>query len=247
MKTKKNKAMEPVEKALNFFVMGESEGLTWDVEKREIYLFSGVGEYEASPAQMLDALNAMPRGEKVTLLIDSPGGEVFAGLSMANLIRARGNVHVRVIGLAASIASVIAVSGVRNDIEDNALMMIHDPLTIAMGNANDFLQIVDELEKIKGAILTTYERRTTLERNVIAKMMTDETWLDATESVSSGFADAVFEPIAENRVDKVYDLKKYGASKIPDVYVAKVKKHRIMQSNMDLTKRVMALKSKVLV
>lgn len=128
----------------------------------------------------------------ITLRINSPGGDVFDGIAIYNdLLAYDGKVKVEVIGLAASIASIIAMAGDEITIADNAMMMIHNAWTIGVGNRHDFADVAARLTKIDDALARTYAARTATGIRAIKQMMDDETWLTAKEAKEAGFATAV--------------------------------------------------------
>lgn len=128
----------------------------------------------------------------ITLRINSPGGDVFDGIAIYNdLIAYDGKVKVEVVGLAASIASIIAMAGDEITIADNAMFMIHNAWTIGVGNRHDMADVATVLGKIDDALARTYAARTTTGIRSIKQMMDDETWLTAKEAKEAGFATSV--------------------------------------------------------
>lgn len=127
----------------------------------------------------------------ITMRINSPGGDVFEGLTIFNLIRSQGvPVRVMVDGLAASAASLIAMAGDNIIMADNALLMIHNAWTVAVGDANEMRKTADTLDKVSGTLVGTYARRTGQAEADVQAMMDAETWLNAEEAVAKGFATA---------------------------------------------------------
>lgn len=128
----------------------------------------------------------------ITLRINSPGGDVFDGIAIYNdLLAYNGKVKVEVVGLAASIASIIAMAGDEITIADNAMFMVHNAWTIGVGNRHDFADVAGTLAKIDDALARTYAARTTTGIRAIKQMMDDETWLTAKEAKEAGFATAI--------------------------------------------------------
>jgi len=124
--------------------------------------------------------------------INSPGGDCVAAAQIYNmLIDYKGNVTVKIDGIAASAASVIAMAGEKVQMSPTALLMVHDPMTIAMGNARDMEKAISTLNEVKESIINAYQRKSGLSRNKIAKLMEDETWLNARKAVQLGFADEI--------------------------------------------------------
>lgn len=143
----------------------------------------------------------------VVLKINSPGGSVFEGIAIYNDLKAhKGNVRVEITGLAASIASIIAMAGDEIAIADNGMMMIHNAWTIAIGNAEEMAAQASVLSKIDGALALTYAaRKGTPGVRAIKQMMADETWMTGKEARENGFATEVLQPIDKSTQAK-FDL-----------------------------------------
>ena len=166
-----------LEAARTLFLNGEISDETW------------YGD-EVTPQLFKDELNA-DSGD-ITVWINSPGGDVFAAAQIYNMLRDyKGHVTVKINGLAASAASVIAVAGDTVLVSPVAMMMIHNPATIAMGNTKDMEAAIAMLNEVKESILNAYVDKTGLSRNKLSKMMDDETWFNAKKAVELGFADKV--------------------------------------------------------
>jgi ATP-dependent Clp protease, protease subunit len=134
----------------------------------------------------------------ISLRINSPGGDVFEGVAIANLLRAQNKpIAVSVDGIAASAASIIAMCGNTIAMGQGAMMMIHNAWTVAVGDAQDFLKIADTLDKISASIAETYVARTGKSLADVQALMDAETWLSADECVEEGFATSVISLPAE--------------------------------------------------
>ncbi len=183
----KNEGELSVERTL--FLNGEISDETW------------YGD-EVTPQLFKDELNA-DSGD-ITVWINSPGGDVFAAAQIYNMLRDyNGHVTVKIDGLAASAASVIAVAGDTVLVSPVAMMMIHNPATVAMGNTKDMEAAIAMLNEVKESILNAYVDKTGLSRNKLSKMMDDETWFNAKKAVELGFADKVlFDKEEEKKPDK---------------------------------------------
>ena len=128
----------------------------------------------------------------ITLWINSPGGNVFAAAEIYTMLRDYpGSVTVRIASIAASAASVVAMAGDLVQISPTGMLMIHDPATIAMGNARDMEKAISTLNEVKESIINAYAFKTGLSRNRISKLMSDETWLNAKKALELGFADEI--------------------------------------------------------
>jgi ATP-dependent Clp protease protease subunit len=145
---------------------------------------------EVTPKLFKDELNS---GDgDITVWINSPGGDVFAAAQIYNMLRDyKGSVTVKIDGLAASAASVIAVAGDTVLMSPVAMMMIHNPATLAIGNAKEMEKAIGMLNEVKESILNAYEDKTGLKRSKLSKMMDDETWFNAKKAVELGFADKI--------------------------------------------------------
>lgn len=145
---------------------------------------------DVTPQMFKDELNAGTG--PIDVWINSPGGDVCAGAQIYNmLMEYPHDVHVKIDGLAASAASVIAMAGTTVSMSPVALMMIHNPSMMAWGDAAEMKRAMKSLEEVKESIINAYEIRTDLSRNQISKMMDDETWFNAKKAVELGFADEV--------------------------------------------------------
>jgi len=145
---------------------------------------------EVTPKAFRDDLYA-EEGD-ITLWVNSPGGNVFAAAEIYTMLRDYpGNVTVRIASIAASAASVVAMAGNLVQISPTGMLMVHDPCTIAMGNARDMEKVITTLNEVKESIINAYAFKTGLTRNRISKLMSDETWLNAKKAVELGFADEI--------------------------------------------------------
>lgn len=145
------------------------------------------------------ALRSMGAGP-VTVNVNSPGGDVFEGLAIYNLLREhQGEVTVKVLGLAASAASFIAMAGDKVQIARAGFLMIHNAWVIAAGNRNDMRETADWLEPFDAAMADIYAARTGVDAKTVAKLMDAESWIGGAAAVEQGFAD---ELLASDQVGK---------------------------------------------
>lgn len=127
---------------------------------------------------------------KVTLRINSPGGDVFEATTIYNMLRGLGKpINALVDGVAASAASVIAMAGDTITMGQGAVMMIHNAMALAFGNAAEMREMADVLDTVSGSIADIYVARTKQDKNVVQKLMDAETWMDAADAVAKRFAD----------------------------------------------------------
>lgn len=165
----------------------------------EVLLYGEIGAYkfwgdEVIPKEFKEELDALGDVDELRVFINSPGGDVFAGQAIHSMLKRHpAHVSVYVDGLAASIASVIAMAGDTVIMPLNAMMMIHQPWTWASGNAEDFRRLADDLDKVAESIVAAYESKTGLDRDEIVALMDAETWMTAEEAVELGFADRIEE------------------------------------------------------
>jgi len=174
----------------------ENPNLT--TEERELFLNGAIAgddpwlDNDVTPALFKDELNA-GKGD-ITVWINSPGGDCFAAAQIYNMLRDyAGKVTVKIDGIAASAASVIAMAGDRVLVSPVSMLMIHNPSTIAMGDHNEMEKAIEMLNSVKDSIINAYALRTGLSRSKLGKLMENETWMDANKAVELHFADAVIE------------------------------------------------------
>ena len=145
---------------------------------------------EVTPRMFKDEL--MAGSGDITLWINSPGGDVFAAAQIYNLLMDYpGHVTVKIDGLAASAASVIAMAGSQVEMSPVAMMMIHNPITVAIGDSKEMQKAIDMLAEVKESIVNAYEIKTGLSRNKISRLMDAESWFNAKKAVELGFADSI--------------------------------------------------------
>ena len=147
---------------------------------------------DVTPALFKDELNA---GDgDITVWINSPGGDCVAAAQIYNmLVDYSGNVTVKIDGMAASAASVIAMAGNKVLMSPVSMLMIHNPATIAMGDHNEMQKAIDMLSEVKESIMNAYAIKTGLSRAKLSHLMDSETWMNANKAVELGFADGVLE------------------------------------------------------
>lgn len=149
---------------------------------------------EVTPKQFKEDMDALGDIDTLNVFINSPGGDVFAGQAIYSMLkRHKATVNVYVDGLAASIASLIAMAGDKVIMPKNAMMMIHSPWTIAVGNAQELRKIADDMDKIRDSMVVAYEKRSALTKDEILEIMDAETWLSADDCLEYGFADEIEE------------------------------------------------------
>ncbi len=144
----------------------------------------------------------------ITVWINSPGGDVFAAAQIYNMLMDyKGNVTVKIDGLAASAASVIAMAGTEVQISPVAMMMIHNPATIAIGDSSEMQKAIDMLDEVKESIMNAYEIKTGLSRSRISHLMDAESWFNAKKAVELGFADKLLFSKEETEAEEEKELE----------------------------------------
>ncbi|WP_071392669.1 head maturation protease, ClpP-related [Bacillus tuaregi] len=145
---------------------------------------------EVTPKQFKSELNN--DGGNITVWINSPGGDVFAASQIYNMLMDyKGDVTVKIDGIAASAASVIAMAGGEVHMSPVSMMMIHNPMTIAFGDTAEMKKAIQMLSEVKESIINAYELKTGLSRTKLSHMMDDESWFNSKKAVELGFADEI--------------------------------------------------------
>lgn len=164
-------------------------------EERVLELYGTIAEEswfddDITPRMFKDELNA--GSGDITVWINSPGGDCVAASQIYSMLMDyKGNVTVKIDGIAASAASVIAMAGTKVLMAPTALMMIHNPMTAAFGDHEDMQKAIEMLDEVKESIINAYEIRTNLSRAKLSHLMSSETWMNAKKAIELGFADDI--------------------------------------------------------
>ena len=138
----------------------------------------------------------------ITVWINSPGGDCVAAAQIYNMLMDyKGDVTVKIDGIAASAASVIAMAGTKVLVSPVSMLMIHNPMTAAFGNSDEMQKAIEMLGSVKDSIINAYEIKTGLSRAKLSHLMDAETWMDANKAVELGFADGIM-----SRTDEAEDM-----------------------------------------
>lgn len=176
----------------------------------DVFIYEDIGDGlmgGISAKDFADNLNALGKLDTINVYINSGGGSVFDGVAMYNvLVRNSARVNVRIDGLAASIASVVAMAGDEISIAANGMMMIHNPWTLTAGTASDLRTTADRMDRVRDTLIDTYAARTKQDRASVGKMMDGEKWMNADEAVALGFAD---KKTQELKFAAYYDLSRF--------------------------------------
>ena len=178
-------------------------------------------ESEVTPQQIVDELKAA-NGEPIEVNINSNGGDVAGGLAIANALKGyKGEVTCNVLGLAASMASVIACAGKRLCMGQGAFLMIHNPWTVTMGNAEDLRKDAATLDKMRDSIVTFYQSKSTKTAEELKELMDAETWISREMANDFGFEVEDY----EGELKAAASLSRRAFAKAPDAAKALVEFH----------------------
>jgi ATP-dependent Clp protease protease subunit len=163
----------------------------------EIEFYGVISEFswfedDITPNKFKADLNRLGQGGPVTIRINSPGGEVWAASTIrAIMMDYPGRITVRIDGLCASAATIVATAGDRVLMQDSAYFMIHEAWLIAIGNVEDLKKAIDFLKVTNQGIVETYQSKTGMDSDKLAKLMKDATWMTARQAKENGFIDEV--------------------------------------------------------
>lgn len=196
---------------------------------------------EITPQMFRDDLEA-DQGD-VTVWINSPGGNVFAAAEIYTMLKEyTGKITVKIASIAASAASVIAMAGDTVQMSPTALLMIHDPSTIAMGNADDMQKAIDTLNEVKESIINAYKAKTGLRHSKIAELMSNETWMNAKKALELGFCDEILysdeeqpeeKPDTDQLVDQLFSTRLMDLAIMNKLGITEKKKPEQPEIGMD--------------
>ena len=197
----KNEAEAPEERVLE--INGEIASESWFDD-------------DVTPKLFKDEL--MSGSGPITIWLNSPGGDCIAASQIYSMLMDYpGEVTVKVDGIAASAASVIAMAGTKVLMAPTALMMIHNPMTLAWGDRSEMTKAIEMLDEVKESIVNAYEIKTGLSRAKISHLMDAETWMNANKAIELGFADDILE-----------DKKKCAADETAFSFAARSSELRLM-------------------
>ena len=172
----------------------------------DVYIFDEIGTYGVTAQEFITDIKDL-KNTPINLRINSLGGDVFDGMAMYNVIKRReAKTTVYIEGIAASIATIIALGADEVVMAENSLFMIHNAWGGSMGEAKDMRKTADTLDKITGELTDIYIKKTGLPYDSLADMMDEETWLNAQEAFNYGFIDTISDSI---KVAAKYDVSKF--------------------------------------
>ena len=204
-------------------------------EARTLFLNGTIAEEswfddDVTPQLFKEELNA--GSGDITVWINSPGGDCVAAAQIYNmLMEYKGNITVKIDGIAASAASVIAMAGTKVLMSPVSMMMIHNPMTVAFGDSAEMQKAIEMLASVKDSIINAYEIKTGLSRTKLSHLMDAETWMDANKAVELGFADEIMQ-----RVGSAEDMESPAVSML-------YSKANVVNSLMDKVAAKCAIKS----
>ena len=159
-----------------------------ETDSAEISIFDEIGMWGVTAKQFIADLKTLA-GKAVTLSINSPGGSVFDALAIYNALRGHGTeITTKVMGIAASAASLIFLAGDKRLMPENTFVMVHNPLTFAYGNAEELRDMAEVLDKIAASLVGTYVARSNKSEDEIKELLASDTYLNAADCLDAGFA-----------------------------------------------------------
>ena len=163
---------------------------------------------EVTPQAFKEELEA--HSGAITVWINSPGGDCIAAAQIYNmLVDHKGKVTIKIDGIAASAASVVAMAGDQVLMGQVSMLMIHNPMTIAIGNRNEMQQVIEMLDAVKDSIMNAYEAKTGLRRNKLSELMDNETWMDSKTALEYGFCDGIITREDQEEMEKEGNAQMY--------------------------------------
>jgi ATP-dependent Clp endopeptidase proteolytic subunit ClpP len=173
----------------------------------EIVIYDEIGAFGIPAKAFLDELKALGSVAELAVRINSPGGSVFDGVAIYNALKRHdAAITVWVDGIAASIASMIAMAGDEVVMPENAMLVLHDPSGLVAGTASDMRAMAEALDRMKAGMVTAYRDKSGRDDAEIDALMAAETWLSAHEALELGLADRVEQPV---RVAARFDLSRF--------------------------------------
>lgn len=195
-------------------------------DETTVYLYDEISWFGVSAEQFIKDLNGVS-SKVLNIRINSPGGSVFDGTAVFNAIKQHKSKTVAHIdGLAASISSIIALAADEVRMSENAFLMIHDPWSMVIGNADIMRDEADLLDKVGKTIAKTYMDKTGKDEKEIKEMMNAETWMNAEEALEMGFIDIIDK--GEKEAKALFDLSVFA--NVPD----KLKGEKLTPTARDL-------------
>lgn len=173
----------------------------------------------------------------VTVWINSPGGDCVAAAQIYNMLKAyKDKITIKIDGLAASAASVIAMAGDKVLMSPVSLIMIHNPLTMVCGDHNEMSKAIDMLNEVKESIINAYEAKTGLSRAKLSHLMDSETYMNANKAIELGFADSIMgDDECKNNIPVSFNSVMFSQKEVSNSLMNKIsEKYRIIKQQVEM-------------
>lgn len=185
-----------------------------EADVAEVSIFQEIGSWGITAEAFIEDFKAVKDRASIKVYLNSPGGSVFDGLAIYNMLSSvKEKLTIEVMGLAASIASVIFLAGGERIIDDGGFVVIHNPFMSTVGGSEELRKSADTLDKIREQLVNIYEANLNLPREEIEKMLDEETWLNADECLQYGFATSIDKQT--KAAAALYNLESRGFKKLP--------------------------------
>ena len=209
-------------------------------QERTLFLNGTIAEdswYDDDVTPKLFKDELMSGSGDITVWINSPGGDCVAAAQIYNMLMDyKGNVTVKIDGIAASAASVIAMAGTKVLVSPVSMMMIHNPATMAFGDTGEMQKAIEMLSSVKDSIINAYEIKTGMSRAKLSRLMDAETWLDAHAAIEMGFADEMMQRSTADDVEAPSVSNVYSRAAVTNSLMEKLaSKCRIEPKQENLT------------
>jgi len=182
-----------------------------DHKENHIFIYNEIGTFGNSPDEIQSEINKIPDADELIIHISSPGGDVFAGWTIGNILKGSDKkITVIIEGLCASIATYIALQADEVQMAETARFMIHNPAIMLQGDASDLKAAAEQLESIKTDLVNLYKTKTKLSNKKISEMMDEETWLTPKEAKELGFIDSIItgaKAVAKLETKNIHKMK----------------------------------------
>lgn len=180
----------------------------------QIDIHDEIGFWGVTFSDFIRDLKALGPVDRITVSLNSPGGEITDGLAIYNALRNHAaSVTTRVEGLAASMASIVFMAGDRREMPDNAFLMIHNPWGGVVGESEDLRKYADLLDKMRGTLANIYTERGGVDPDAVSELMDEETWMTGAEAIALGFATDLTAPV---KMAARFDIARLNMSQAPD-------------------------------
>ncbi len=216
----------------------------WKKDSNELYIDGVIAEEswfddEITPRLFFEELKN--KSGDITVWINSPGGDCIAASRIYTmLLEYKGNVTIKIDGLAASAASVIAMAGTEVLMSPTSLMMIHNPLTVAIGDSKEMQKAIDMLKEVKESIINAYEIKTGLSREEISNLMDGETWFDKNKAIEMGLCDGT---LTDKRKDEKVTNMVFSRRAVTNSLLTKINKEVKTHSMSEVEERLNEIKN----